>query len=137
VTEARELYPLAVLLESIAVRQSPPFSAAALDALDEANERMRTALDASAASLADDDFHATLTAECGNERLLAALRPVKQALLRYEQLYMLDPVRVARSVDQHNAVIEALRHGDHAHAAKRVRENLTGGLPDLAAAIER
>jgi hypothetical protein len=137
VTEARELYPLAVLLESIAVRQSPPFSVAALDALQEANERMRTALDAAAASLADDDFHTLLTTECGNERLLAALRPVKRALLRYEQLYMLDPVRVARSVSQHDAVIEALRHGDHARAAQRVRENLTGGLPDLAAAIER
>jgi len=137
VTEARELYPLAVLLESIAVRQSPPFSDAALDELQAANERMRSARDPTAASTADDDFHATLTAECGNERLLAALRPVKRALLRYEQMSMLDAARVERSVDQHDAIISALRNRDHARAAQRVRENLTGGLPDLAAALER
>jgi DNA-binding GntR family transcriptional regulator len=52
-------------------------------------------------------------------------------------MYMLDPTRVARSVDQHDAIIAALRDRDHARAAQRVRENLTGGLPDLAAALER
>jgi DNA-binding SARP family transcriptional activator len=132
VTEARELYPLAVLLESIAVRQSPPFSAAALHVLEEANERMRTAPDACTASVADDDFHAALTAGCDNERLLGALRPVKRALLRYEQLSVLDPVGVERSVGQHHAIVEALREGDHARASQRVRENLTVAPPDLS-----
>jgi DNA-binding SARP family transcriptional activator len=138
VSEARELYPLAVALESIAVRQSPPLDRAALDAMRDANARMRAALhDSRAAIVADDDFHAQLTAACGNEPLLATLRPVKRALLRYEQLYMLDPARVERSVAQHEAIIAALERGDHAEAAARVRENLTGGLPDLASALER
>jgi DNA-binding SARP family transcriptional activator len=138
VSEARELYPLAVALESIAVRQSPPLGRRALDALRSANTRMRAARhDVAAAIAADDDFHAHLTAACGNEPLLAALRPVKRALLRYEQVYMLDPARVERSVAQHDAVIDALERGDQARAAQRVRENLTGGLPDLASALER
>jgi DNA-binding SARP family transcriptional activator/DNA-binding GntR family transcriptional regulator len=138
VAEARELYPLAVLLESIAVRQSPPFAAGDLDAMRSANARMREAQhDPCAAIVADDDFHALLVGACGNERLLAALRPVKRALLRYEQIYMLDPDRVERSVHQHATIIAALEDGDHARAAQRVRENLTGGLPDLAAALER
>jgi DNA-binding SARP family transcriptional activator/DNA-binding GntR family transcriptional regulator len=136
VSEARELYPLAVALESIAVRQSPPLDANALAALSEANERMRAAAhDPSVAIVADDDFHAALTAGCGNERLLKALRRVKRALLRYERLYMLNPARVERSVAQHDAILEALERGDHGQAAQRVRENLTGGLPDLAAAM--
>jgi DNA-binding SARP family transcriptional activator/DNA-binding GntR family transcriptional regulator len=136
VSEARELYPLAVALESIAVRQSPPLGASAFAALNEANERMRTAAhDPSAAIVADDDFHAALTAGCGNERLLNALRRVKRALLRYERLYMLNPAHVERSVAQHDAIIDALERGDHGQAAQRVRENLTGGLPDLAAAM--
>ncbi len=138
VSEARELYPLAIVLESIAVRQSPALDDRALDAVREANARMRAALhDPPGAILADDDFHARLVAGCGNERLLAALRPVKRALLRYEHIYMVDPARVERSVAQHDAIVAALERGDHAEAAQRVRENLTGGLPDLAEALER
>jgi DNA-binding GntR family transcriptional regulator len=99
---------------------------------------MRAALnDPSGAILADDEFHTQLTAACENERLLDALRPVKRALLRYEQIYMRDPERVERSVAQHGAIIAALERGDRALAAQRVRENLTGGLPDLAPALER
>jgi DNA-binding SARP family transcriptional activator len=138
VGEARELYPLAVALESIAVRQSPALDRSTLDALRGANARMRAALhDSSAAIVADDDFHALLTGACANEPLLAALRPVKRALLRYEQVYMLEPDRVECSVAQHDAIIAALERGDHALAAQRVRENLTGGLPDLAETLER
>jgi DNA-binding SARP family transcriptional activator len=138
VSEARELYPLVVVLESIAVRQSPPLGRRALDAMRSANARLRAALhDPSAAIVADDDFHTQLTADCGNERLLAALRPVRRALLRYEQIYMLDPARVERSAAQHDAIIAALERSDQALAAQRVRENLTRGLPDLADALER
>jgi DNA-binding SARP family transcriptional activator/DNA-binding GntR family transcriptional regulator len=136
VSEARELYPLAVALESIAVRQSLSLDASAVEAMRAANERMRAAThDPSAAIIADDDFHVALTAGCDNERLLQALRRVKRALLRYERLYMLNPARVERSVAQHDAILEALECGDHGLAAQRVRENLTGGLPDLAAAM--
>ena len=135
--EARELYPLAVVLESLAIRQSPAFEPAAIEALREANRRMRAALrDPAAAMLADDDFHARLTAGCTSEPLLAVLRPVKRALLRYEQVYMREPARIERSAAQHDEIIRALERGDHADAAQRLRRNLTGGLPDLTAALE-
>ena len=138
VTEARRLYPSVVVLESLAVRQSPPFDRAALDALRAANDRLRAARDDPAAAVtADDDFHRALTAGCGNVHLLAALRPVKRALLRYERVYMRDPARIERSVSQHDAIIAALERGDHAEAAQRVRENLAGGIPDLREALER
>ena len=135
--EARELYPLAVVLESIAIRQSPAFEPAAIAGLQEANRRMRAALhDPAGAMLADDDFHARLTAGCTSEPLLAVLRPVKRALLRYEDVYMREPVRVERSVAQHDEIIRALERRDHADAAQRLRRNLTSGLPHLTAALE-
>jgi len=137
VSEARELYPLVVVLETIAIRQSPTFEPAALEALREANRRMRAAAgDPSAAMLADDDFHARLTAVCDCEALLAVLRPVRRALLRYEQVYMLDPARIERSAAQHDEIVRALERGDHAEAARRLRRNLTGGLSDLADVLE-
>jgi len=138
VTEARELYPLVVVLESIAIRQSPPFEPAALGRLRDANRRMRAAIgDPSAAMLADDDFHSHLTAGCGDELLLAVLQPVRRALLRYEQVYMLEPARIEASLAQHDAIADALERGDHAEAAQRLRHNLTGGLPALTDALER
>jgi DNA-binding FadR family transcriptional regulator len=93
---------------------------------------MRAAVhDPAAAVSADDDFHEQLTAACANEPLLAVLRPVKRALLRYEQVYMLEPERIARSVAQHDGVIEALERGDHQEAAQRLRQT------DLTPALER
>jgi hypothetical protein len=135
--EARELYPLAVVLESIAIRQSPAFEPAAIEGLREANRRMRAGSpDPAAAMQADDDFHARLTAGCSSEPLLAVLRPVKRALLRYEIVYMREAVRVERSAAQHDEIIRALERGDHAEAAQRLRRNLTAGLPDLTSALE-
>jgi DNA-binding GntR family transcriptional regulator len=93
--------------------------------------------DARAAMLADHDFHAGLIAGCDSEPLLAVLRPVKRALLRYEQVYMDDAVRVERSVAQHDEIIRVLERGDHAEAAQRLRRNLTVGLPELTSALER
>jgi DNA-binding SARP family transcriptional activator len=138
VAEARELFPLAVVLESLAVRQSPPFGRDALDQLRWANERLRRARnDPFAASAADDDFHAALIAASGDEPLRAALRPVKRALLRYEHFYMTDPERIDRSAEQHDSIVAALERRDHAEAAQRLRDNLTGGLGILTPALER
>jgi DNA-binding GntR family transcriptional regulator len=138
VSEARRLYPTVVVLESLAVRQMPPLEGAALDALRDANQRLRAAAgDPAAAIAADDDFHRVLTAGCGNAHLLAALDPVRRALLRYERIYMREPERIERSVAQHEGIVEALARGEHAEAAQRVRENLSGGLPDLREALEK
>lgn len=138
VTEARELYPLALVLESLAIRQSPPFDGAALAALRRTNDRLQAAAhDPSAAGAADHAFHVQLTARCGNAPLLDALRPVKEALLRYEEVDMVEPERIAGSVAQHAEIIAALERRDHGAAAQRLRHNLAGGLPHLTQAIER
>jgi DNA-binding GntR family transcriptional regulator len=49
---------------------------------------------------------------------------------------MRDPIRVDRSVAQHDAIIAALGRADHAEASQRVRENLAGGLHDLTDALD-
>ena len=67
---------------------------------------------------------------------MAALLPIKRALLRYERVYMADPERVEQSVAQHDAIIAALERGEHAEAAQLLRENLRSGLPDLSDAVE-
>jgi DNA-binding SARP family transcriptional activator/DNA-binding GntR family transcriptional regulator len=136
-SEARRLYPAAVVLESVAVRRSPPFGQEELDALREANASFRAAGDDPAAAMAaDDEFHRRLTAGCGNDELVAALVPIKRALLRYERVYMADQTRIERSAAQHDAIIAALARGEHAEAAQLLRGNLSRGLPDLSEAVE-
>ena len=132
VSEARRLYPTVVVLESLAVRCSPPFAPAALAELRAANARFRAAVgDSRAASDADAAFHRSLTSACGVPQLVAALQPLKQALLRYEHVYMREPARIARSAAQHDAIIAALERGAHSEAAEHLYKNLAGGLADL------
>jgi DNA-binding GntR family transcriptional regulator len=79
--------------------------------------------------MADDEFHRRLTAGCRNPQLLEVVDLVRKALLAYERLYMLSPERLARSVEQHEAIVAALESGDHGLAADRVRDNFASGLP--------
>jgi DNA-binding GntR family transcriptional regulator len=134
--ELRELIPSVLILESVAVRESPPFDAERIAALRAANQRMANSSgDATAAALADDDFHRRLTADCGNPRVLEVLAPVRRAMAAYEREYMLSPERLARSVDEHEAIVAALERRDHERAAELVRENFTSGMPELEAQL--
>jgi DNA-binding GntR family transcriptional regulator len=135
--EARELYPVVLLLEATAVREAPSFDDEALGALKAANARLRETTDARTASLADDAFHRALTAGCGNARLLAVLDPVRRALLAYEEVYMDAQERRERSAAQHDAIVAALEAGDRHGASMLVRENFTSALGDLTEALEQ
>jgi GntR family transcriptional repressor for pyruvate dehydrogenase complex len=129
--ELRVLIPSVLMLEAVAVRESPPFDAEAIAALRTANRRLRDSSgDPVAAAEADDEFHRGLTAGCSNPRLLEVLDLVRKALLGYERLYMLSPERLSRSVGEHEAIVMALEAGDHSLAADRVRDNFTGGMPE-------
>ena len=66
---------------------------------------------------------------CGNDHLLAALVPIKRALLRYELVYMTDPERIERSAAQHDAIIAALERGNHAEAAGSCARTSSPGCP--------
>jgi DNA-binding GntR family transcriptional regulator len=134
--ELRELIPSLLILEGVAVRELPPFDAEAIAELRAANQRIRDSeADATAAAQADDDFHRRLLAGSQNAHLLEVVDLVRKALLRYERLYMLSSERLARSVEEHEAIIAALEAGDHVLAAERLRENYTSGLPDVDAHI--
>jgi DNA-binding GntR family transcriptional regulator len=132
--ELRELVPSLLILEGVAVRESPPFDVEAIAALRAANQRLRDSSgDPEAAAMADDEFHRRLTAGCDNARLLDVVDLVRKALLGYERLYMLSPERLARSVREHEAIIVAIESGDHTLAADRLRENFTSGFPAFEA----
>jgi DNA-binding GntR family transcriptional regulator len=130
--ELRELYPVVLLLEGLAVRSAPGLDAARITRLREINERMRAASDEPMdAATSDWEFHEELVRGCGNDQLLDTLRPLKRQLLRYEIAYMDEPERVARSVAQHAAIVDALECDDRDTAALIVEANFRDALPRM------
>jgi DNA-binding GntR family transcriptional regulator len=134
--ELRELYPVAQLLEGLAVRSAPAYPPEQLAELRAINERMRaSAHDAMAAATRDWQFHDELVRGCGNEQLLDTLRPLKRQLLRYEFAYMDDAASVETSVAQHAEIVDALERDDREAAAALVEENWRNSLPGLLARL--
>jgi len=134
--ELRELYPVVLMLEAIAVRDAPPYSEQAITAMRAANQRLRDATDSMDGSEADDEFHRALIADCGNQALLDVVLPVRHALLPYERVYFAGADRRARSAEQHEAIIDAVAGGDQARAYELVRVNFTTALQDLQAELD-
>jgi DNA-binding GntR family transcriptional regulator len=131
--ELRELYPAVAILETLALRQSPPLPKSTIAALRAANAELRAAVgDPPAAIAADYAFHEHLTAHCDNAALLDVLGSIKRALVPYERAYMLDAERIERSAGQHDRIIETLEAGEQERAAEMVRENFVSSLPDVA-----
>ena len=130
--ELRETYPVALLLEGLAVRTTPAYPPDALDRLREINADMeRDGHDATAAATHDFRFHEELVRHCANEQLLATLRPLKRRLLRYELAYMTVPRNVSRSVAGHAGIVDALARDDREAAAAAVEANFRDALPHL------
>jgi DNA-binding GntR family transcriptional regulator len=135
--ELRELYPVVLMLEAIAVRDAPPYSDEAIATMRAANQRLRDAADAMEGTAADDEFHQALIADCGNGALLDVVLPVRRALAPYERVYFAGADRRNRAAEQHDAIVDVLAAGDHAAACELVRENFTSALQDLQAELDR
>jgi DNA-binding GntR family transcriptional regulator len=135
--ELRELYPVVLLLEGLAVRSAPHFLPERLAALRAINARMRAAADdAIEAATADWEFHDELVRGCGNDQLLDTLRPLKRQLLRYEFAYMDERAAVEGSVAQHAGIVDALERDDRDAAAALVEANYRDALPGLLARLD-
>ena len=127
--EVEELYPAVLMLEAAAVLHAPPYDAAAIARMREANAQLLAAQDADTGARADDVFHHRLTENCGNRHLLDVVRPMREQLMAYERQYFSSRERRERSAAQHGAIIDALEDGDHERASALVRENFTTALP--------
>jgi DNA-binding GntR family transcriptional regulator len=135
--ELRETYPVALLLEGLAIRSTPAFPETAIAQLREINDDMaREGDDAAAAATHDFRFHEELVRHCGNEQLLGTLRPLKRRLLRYELAYMAVPRNVGTSVGRHAEIVDALERDDHESAAAAVERHFRDAMPSMLERLE-
>ncbi len=129
----RELHAVATILESLAVRLAPRFSAPRRAALRTANARLRVAPDPVSAAIADREVHRALAEACGDESLLETLTPVQATLRRVPAIQGAGAQR--RHAAEHDAIIDALGAGDNELAARRLRAHIGGHLPELLRAL--
>jgi DNA-binding GntR family transcriptional regulator len=129
----REYNAVIALLESLAVRLSPPFDAQRRAALRAANARLRAASDPVAAAIADRDVHRRLIEPGADAILLDTLRPAQTALRPLAADGHAGDAR--RHAAEHDEIIDALAAGDIAAAADRLREHVTGRLQPLLDAV--
>jgi DNA-binding GntR family transcriptional regulator len=129
--ELRELLPLALILESLAIRRAPAFDTSAIERLRGASRRLRhAATDPATAARAEHEFHRELVTRCGDARLVAIALPVERALLPYRRAAPVGAVH-------HDAIVDALERGDHVTAAQRIRATFAPTLARLLAGVER
>jgi DNA-binding GntR family transcriptional regulator len=133
----REAYPIALLLEGLAVRSAGRFEPGTIERLREINAELRELgpRDARLAAERDFDFHDVLVSQSENERLLATVRPMKRMLVRYECAAMAEPRVADASARMHDAIIECLQAGDQEGAARAVEENYRRAFPAILARV--
>jgi len=122
--EVEDLYPIIAALERLALLTSPPPTPAELKRLTEINRELESVRDDGEAALrADERWHEALLQRCDNRRLLDTIRALKYHAQRYEAAYMRHSGRIIQSVEQHRAILRALRDQDMNSAARLLDAN--------------
>ena len=125
--EAAQLYPVVAALEAAAVELAlPNLSAADLAQLSAINKALEQAVqlrEVEQATARDLEFHALIVARSGNleiEKLLAALLP---RIKRIELAHFGNQLIARKSVQEHAAIVRALKQGDGKAAADAMKKN--------------
>ncbi|HXP95154.1 MAG TPA: GntR family transcriptional regulator [Telmatospirillum sp.] len=122
-------------LEELAVKSAAGNASRSQIAMLEANlERQREAVasdDRDAFHDADEDFHATIAVAAGYPGIWAIVQQVKLQVDRYRHLTLPQPGRMARLVDEHAAIIQAIRDRDAVRAVASLDVHLDGLVDGL------
>ena len=129
--QARDIYPITVTLEAMALRLALPLmDKHALGAMRAANAELAEALaagNAATATLADEAAHGAFIARCGNEELQALRADLKAKVRRLECAFWGWADRTP-SVRDHDELIAALEARDVETAERVLARNWDRGL---------
>jgi DNA-binding GntR family transcriptional regulator len=78
---------------------------------------------------ADTAFHTLIWRRSGNVLLERMLSQLVDMIRLHRELYFVTTERIARSVDEHQAIVDALRMGDAAAAAARMNDHMRSFIP--------
>lgn len=135
--EVRETYPMIARLECLAVEEGAALLPALLPALERINAAFARARAPRRALELDTAFHDALTSGSTNRRLATLMTMLRRAIGRYEHFYMSDRSLAAVSVDQHEAIVAAIRAGDVAAVLTAIERNYAFGMQSLLGKMSR
>lgn len=137
--ELREIYEIRLVLESLAVElASPRLAEVHLDVLDKIIAEMRVTSDPIRRHELNEEFHALIYSHTGRPRLSAMidqLRSAASAYVRFLSRHRSGPVYRGAVDEEHQAIIDALRHRDAAEAASLMRRHLANSQEHIEQAI--
>lgn len=120
VEDAREIYPVIANLEVMALEGSE-FTTADVRKLRDLRTAFKRAKDPAAAVRADQDLHATLIGNFGNNCAKRLIADLKLRVFSYELQYMVDGRKTTTSDKAHGEIIDFLAAGERRKAAKRLK----------------
>jgi diguanylate cyclase (GGDEF)-like protein len=134
--EMRGLYPILGALEILALRTTC-HSSDELDELARINSEFAAANGQSPRRIElDQHFHAGLVRSCSNAPLLELIESLKHRIRRYQYSFMCNMPTMRTSVEQHAAIVTALRRGDVEEAVRNLELNWSVGIRPLLALLE-
>lgn len=130
--EVREVYPIIWTLESLALRFAGQTTPDHLAELQQINAALLSVGDQPEQRLTlDTRWHSVLLGTCPNQRLLQMINSLKQVAYRYEWAYMRDTALVETSVQQHEAVMAALKEHKLEQAVEQLEAHWRFGMEAL------
>jgi DNA-binding GntR family transcriptional regulator len=130
--EFEQLYDMRPLLDPEALRLSGIPSQKHLDRLSRANAALASCTGAAAIEK-DDAWHFELIRNCPNTVLLDLIGNIMLRTRRYELALMREADEVVRAVEDHDAILTALRHGDLDAACLALKHNMRSGKAPILA----
>jgi DNA-binding GntR family transcriptional regulator len=124
----REAFPVLAALEGAAMRLAWPRLREVASELAELNGKLAAAKARADQYALDHAFHARLTADCGNDRLLELLEIERARARRFDGADRRGTADQAGSCREHAAIIAAIRKDDLAEAASRLQDHWERGI---------
>jgi DNA-binding GntR family transcriptional regulator len=125
--DAEETYVLKGALEALAAQLAAEKASKELaNSLEGINQELRAAIDASPLDMGrvlelNNRFHQTFSDASGSRKLSRLVTVYRRQTLRYNYIYLSAVSRLRQSVEEHRAMIEALRRKDVDEVGRLVR----------------
>lgn len=131
--EFEQIYDIRPILDPAALRLAGAPSAEQLDRLAALNRRFAAARDPEVVITLDDEWHLELLAGCPNRVLVEIISNIIRRTRRYELALMREAQSVAKSSEDHEAILSSLRAGDLEGACALLEHNMRQGRAAIVA----
>lgn len=127
VEEFEQLYDIRPILDAEALRRAGLPSARRLAQLEALNRRFAAAKDGETAIALDDAWHLALIEACPNRILIELIGNLMLRTRRYELALLRERRNLARSTQDHEAILAALGAADLEAACAALKHNMESG----------